>query len=143
MEYFTLIIIWTLWCVIHSSMISVTVTGFVKKRLGKSYKYYRLFYNLAATATLIPVLLYSLNLKGDVLFRWDGNLAIGQFFLLLIAISLFLAGGKQYDLQQFIGLRQIRSGKSFSGISESGVINTPGILRVTRHPWYLAAIIFV
>jgi hypothetical protein len=124
-------------------MISVTVIGFVKKRLGKSYKYYRLFYNLAATATLIPVLLYSLNLKGDVLFRWDGNLAIGQFFLLLIAISLFLAGGKQYDLQQFIGLRQIRSGKSFSGISESGEINTPGILRVTRHPWYLAAIIFV
>jgi protein-S-isoprenylcysteine O-methyltransferase Ste14 len=143
MEYVALIILWILWCIIHSGMISVTMNDFAKKRLRSSYKYYRLFYNLFATATLIPVLLYSLSLKGDVIFRWEGNLAIVQFFLLLIALSLFLAGGMQYDMQQFIGIRQIRSGKSCSALSDSCGIGTSGILRVTRHPWYLAAIIFV
>ena len=143
MEYFALIILWTLWCTIHSGMISATVNDFFNKRLGSSFKYYRLFYNLVATATLIPVLLYSLSLKGAVIFRWEGNLAIVQFFLLLIALSLFLAGGMQYDMQQFIGIRQIRTGISYSPLSESGDIGMSGILSATRHPWYLAAIIFV
>ena len=143
MEYVFLVIVWLLWCAIHSGLISITVNNFFKKRLGSSFKYYRLFYNLFATATLIPVFLYSLSLKGDVIFRWEGNLAIVQFLLLLIALALFLAGGMQYDMQQFIGLRQIRSGTSCSALSDSCDINTSGILRVTRHPWYLAAIIFV
>jgi len=143
MEYFALIILWTLWCAIHSGMISVTVNDFLKKRLGSSFIYYRLFYNLVAVTTLIPVLLYSLSLKGDVLFRWQGNLTIVQIALLLIALSLFIAGGLQYDMLQFVGIRQIRSGKSYSPLSESGDFGTSGILSVTRHPWYLAAIIFV
>ena len=88
-------------------------------------------------------MLYSLSLKGDVIFRWHGNLTIVQIALLLIALSLFIAGGKQYDMLQFVGIRQIRSGKSYFALSKSGAIGTSGILRATRHPWYLAAIIFV
>lgn len=143
MEYFALIILWILWCTIHSGMISITVNDFAKKRLGSSFKYYRLFYNLVAVATFIPILLYSLSLKGAVLFHWQGNLTIVQIVLLIIALALFLAGGLQYDMLQFIGIRQIRSGKSFFTLSESGDIGTSGILSLTRHPWYLAAIIFI
>lgn len=43
----------------------------------------------------------------------------------------------------FFGIRQIISGKSQSTLSESGEINTSGILSITRHPWYLATIIFI
>jgi protein-S-isoprenylcysteine O-methyltransferase Ste14 len=88
-------------------------------------------------------MLYSRSLQGIVLFRWQGTLTIVQIALLLIALSLFIAGGTQYDMLQFIGIRQIRSGKSCSALSDSCAIGTSGILRVTRHPWYLAAIIFV
>ena len=120
MEYVALIILWILWCTIHSGMISITVHEFVKKSLGSSFKYYRLFYNFVAVATLIPVLLYTLSIKGDVLFRWQGNLTLIQIALLLIAISLFIAGGLQYDMLHFFGIRQIQSGKSYAALTESG-----------------------
>ena len=37
-------------------MISETATGFLKRRLGESFRFYRLFFNSVATLTLIPVL---------------------------------------------------------------------------------------
>jgi len=70
-------------------------------------------------------------------------MTIAQIVLLIIAMSLFISGGLKYDTLQFFGIRQIKSGKLHSTLSESGDINTSGILSLTRHPWYLAAIIFV
>jgi len=143
MEYLGLIILWSIWCAIHSGMISLTVNDYLKISLGSYYKFYRLFFNLVALTTLIPLMLYSLSLKGPVLFRWEGYMMIVQIVLLIIAMSLFISGGLKYDMLQFFGIRQIKSGKSHSTLSESGDIEISGILSLTRHPWYLAAIIFI
>ena len=143
MKYLTLILLWTIWCAIHSGMISLTVNNYLKNSLGSYYKFYRLFYNLVALVTIIPLIFYSLSVKSPVLFRWQGYLTIVQFALLIIVISLIISGGLKYDLLQFLGIRQIKSGKSHSTLSQSGDIDTSGILNLTRHPWYLAAIIFV
>ena len=70
-------------------------------------------------------------------------MTIVKIALLTIVISLFISGGLKYDMLQFFGIRQIKSGKSHSTLSESGDIDTSGILSLTRHPWYLAVIIFV
>lgn len=143
MKYLYLIILWILWCVIHSGMISLFVVKYVKNRFGRSYKYYRLFYNLAALITLIPLIYYSQSIKGPIIFIWKGHLTIIQIFLAAIAIALFTAGCLKYDMLHFIGMRQIKSGKSHSVLSESGDIDTAGILSITRHPWYLGAIILI
>ena len=124
-------------------MISITVTGYLKKRLGSYYKFYRLFFNLFAFSTLIPLILYSLSLRERIIFRWEGSLIIIQIALLIIAMSLFVAGALKYDMLRFLGIRQVKSGKSFSTLSESGDIDTSGVLGITRHPWYLGAIIFI
>jgi protein-S-isoprenylcysteine O-methyltransferase Ste14 len=124
-------------------MISLTVTDYLKKRLENYYKFYRLFFNLVAFTTFLPLLFYSKSLKGPVLFRWEGYLTIIQIALLIIVISLFISGGLKYDMLEFLGIRQIKTGKSHYTLSESGDIDTTGILSITRHPWYLAAIIFV
>ena len=39
-------------------MISETATGFLKRRLGDSFRFYRLFFNSIAMFTLIPLLWY-------------------------------------------------------------------------------------
>ena len=57
MEYLALIILWGIWCAIHSGMISLTVNDYLKNRLGSYCKFYRLFYNLVALITLIPLIL--------------------------------------------------------------------------------------
>lgn len=143
MEYLILIILWCVWCMLHSAMISLTVTKYLKDRLGSKYRFYRLFYNLFALTTLIPLTLYGAELRGQVLFRWDGFLVIFQLMLAITALYLFVSGAIKYDLMQFFGIRQIKSGNSYSALSETGAIDTSGVLSLTRHPWYLAAIILV
>lgn len=143
MEYLALIILWITWCFIHSGMIALTVTNYLKKTLGSYYKFYRLFFNLVAFTTFLPLLFYSKSLKGSVLFSWEGYLTIIQIALLIIVVFLFIAGGMKYDMLEFFGIRQIKTGKSHSILSESGDIDTSGILSITRHPWYLAGIILV
>jgi protein-S-isoprenylcysteine O-methyltransferase Ste14 len=143
MEYLILIILWCIWCIIHSGMIALTVDNYLKNRLRSYYKYYRLFYNLVALTTLIPLILYYLTLKGPVLFSWQGYLMTIQIILFMVVILLFISGGLKYDILQLLGIRQIKSGKVHATLSESGDINTSGILGVTRHPMYLATIIFV
>jgi methanethiol S-methyltransferase len=143
MSYSALIVLWSIWCFIHSGMITLTFSSYIKVRLSRYYRFYRLFFNLVALATLIPLILYSITLKGPVIFQWQGPMIVVQFFLLAIAMVLFIAGALKYDMLQFIGLRQIISGETSLSLSKSGEINSTGILSLTRHPWYLGAIIFI
>jgi methanethiol S-methyltransferase len=143
MKYLALIIFWSLWCAVHSGMISLTVSGYLKSRFGTGYRFYRLLYNFVALTTLAPLILYSQSLKGAVLFRWEGYMTIVQIVLLITVFALFVSGGLKYDMLHFFGIRQIMSGKLHSTLSESGDLDTSGVLNLTRNPWYLAAIIFI
>ncbi len=85
MDHFLLAIFWIVWCVLHSGMISLTATEFLKRRLRAHYRFYRLFFNLLAVATIIPVILYAQSLEGPALFRWEGFLIVFQVLLLALA----------------------------------------------------------
>ncbi|MBP2626703.1 MAG: hypothetical protein H6Q68_1414 [Firmicutes bacterium] len=143
MKYIILIILWCTWCTVHSGMISLTITNYLRDRLGRKYRFYRLFYNVISLTTMIPIILYGANLTGQVLFRWDGFLLIVKLILVITALLLFILGAIKYDIVHFFGIRQIKYGSSHSALSKTGAIDTSGILRITRHPWYLAAIIFI
>jgi protein-S-isoprenylcysteine O-methyltransferase Ste14 len=91
----------------------------------------------------MPVAFYSTGLKSEVLFQWSGFSLIIQSLLMIIVVTLFFAGLKKYDMLQFLGIRQIKSGNSHILLSATGDIDTSGIFRLTRHPWYLAVIIFI
>ena len=143
MEYISLVVLWSLWCVLHSTMIALRVTDYLKRRLGRGYRYYRLVFNLTAVATLAPLLIYSRLLEGPVVIEWYGVLAWVQWVLLAAGMVLFVLGALKYDLLSFAGIRQIRSGRHHTVMSESGAIDTSGILGLTRHPWYIGAILFV
>jgi protein-S-isoprenylcysteine O-methyltransferase Ste14 len=143
MHYAILAILWIIWCALHSLMISVRLTGYFKQRLGASYRFYRLIFNLLAFATLIPVVLYTLSIRGPVIFRWEGYLVIVQVLLLATSIFLFVAGAKHYDLLTFLGIRQIRRETSSGALTASGLLDTTGIHGVIRHPWYLASMMVI
>jgi len=132
-----------LWCAIHSGMICLKVTEYLKLRLGTYFRFYRLIYNLVAIVTIIPVISFGDSIEGSLIFQWEGYLLILQILLLAISIFLFIAGAKHYDIFQFLGIRQIWTGRSHSVITKGGELKTDGILSVTRHPWYLAAILLI
>jgi protein-S-isoprenylcysteine O-methyltransferase Ste14 len=143
MQYILLTILWILWCTIHSLLISLLVTTYLEIKLGIQYRFYRLFYNFISIVTLIPILLYSHRVQGALIYTWEGNLIIIQFILFMFAFILFLTGARKYDIMQFLGIRQIQSGRSHAPLTDSDKIDMTGVLGVTRHPWYLGAIILI
>jgi len=46
-------------------------------------------------------------------------------------------------MDQLLGIKQIKEGTSNKAISDTGELDTSGVLKITRHPWYLAAILLV
>lgn len=59
-----------------------------------------------------------------------------QVILIITGIGLFLLGAKKYDFRRFIGLSQLNEQASSPGLTQSGGLDTSGILSVMRHPWY-------
>lgn len=143
MEYVMLVLLWTSWCVVHSAMVSITVTDYLKFKLGNHFRFYRLFYNGFAIVTLIPVAIYSYGVQSEPVFVWDGYLRVFQVVLFLIAIFLFSAGITHYDALQFLGIRQAKQRSMSEGMTKTGELNATGILGTMRHPWYVGAIAFI
>lgn len=142
-EYLILIFIWVFWCTLHSFMISTSITNFLKSRLGSLYRFYRLLFNAVSIITIIPVLVYSYSVKSEILFRWEGLYIIFQAIIVVISFYFFYSGAKYYDGLQFLGIRQIKEDNLHKLLSQSGQLDTKGILCVTRHPWYLGSILII
>lgn len=143
MEYIILILLWISYCVLHSILISTTATEFLKRKLKKAYKYYRLFYNIIALVTLIPVMIYTDSINGDSVIIWSGYLFIPQYFLLSVSIMLIISALFNYDLLQFIGFRQIFNNRTHRVLSTSGMIKENGVMGLVRHPLYSAVFILL
>ncbi len=141
--YLYVVLGWILWCILHSALISITVTEYMKKKLGDAFRFYRLFYNTFSLATLLPLASYSLSIRQEPVFRWAGPLVIVQYLLLGASIFLFIAGGWHYSLSQFLGIRQIKAEQGSRSLSGYDTFVALGIHRVIRHPWYLGGVMIV
>jgi methanethiol S-methyltransferase len=142
LKFLLLAVTWTTYCAVHSAMISETATTFLKRRLGDSFRFYRLFFNAVAIVSLIPVVSYSRSLRGEPLFRWEGILLAARYAFLAGSALLFFAGGRHYSLRQFIGISQLR-GTSSGGLATGGGIDSSGVLGLVRHPWYTAVVLLL
>jgi protein-S-isoprenylcysteine O-methyltransferase Ste14 len=142
LKYLFLALAWTAYCTLHSAMISETVTRLLKRRLGDSFRFYRLCFNSVAVLTLIPVLSYSHSLRQEAIFRWEGVWLVLQYPLMACGILLVIAGGRHYSLGQFVGISQLR-GASSGGLATGGGIDSSGVLGLVRHPWYTAVVLLL
>ena len=142
-KYLILSLLVIAWCVLHSTMISVSATEYIKKHLGPKFCFYRLFFNFISVLTLMPVVLFAYSIRTQAIFHWNGHMRIGQVILLGFAGLLFFLGGRHYDAGQLLGIKQIREGTSNKVITDTGELDISGILGITRHPWYLATILLI
>ena len=123
-KYLMLSLLVIAWCVLHSAMISVTVTEYFKKRLEPNFRFYRLFFNLIAILTLIPVALFAYSIRTQPIFQWDGYMRIGQMLVLVITVMLLFIGGRHYDLRQVLGIKQIKERTSNKAITDTSCRST-------------------
>lgn len=143
MPYVILSTLWLAWCFVHSALISRSTTEHLRQKLGDRIRFHRMAYNLLALMTLIPIVLYKRSLAGPLIFQWTGPAVALQVFLVIVSLALFVAGARHYDGLTFLGLRQIGIGGRRSLLTASGELERDGILAVTRHPWYLGAILIL
>ena len=141
--YLILALLIVAWCSLHSTMIAQPVTEYLQRRLGRKFRFYRLFFNIIAILTLIPVVIFAYSLRTPPVFQWQGAMQLLRVLFLGTAIFLFLLGARRYDARQFFGIEQIKQGTSSKAIASSGGLDTSGILSVIRHPWYLAGILLI
>ena len=143
MPYLLLAIFWIAWCALHSALISLPVTAWLRKKFPDGFRYYRILYNLFSVVTLLPVLLFGLSLKSEPVVAWQGPWRIVPILLGIAALSFLAAGARRYDLSQFLGLRQLKDEKTCSVLTDDCTLDTGGVLSIVRHPWYSAGILAV
>ena len=142
-NYIILAIILIIWCAVHSIMIDYNFMKFLESKFQSKIHYYRLFYNIFSTISLLPILIYAYSLPNEIYFNWEGYFVIIQILLIVFSMVFFITGYKNYDLSQLAGTQQIKNKTVHKSLSKSGDLKTEGILGITRHPWYTAFFIIL
>lgn len=129
-------VLWVLYGVVHSVLASVGVKNFFRKRMGQSFKHYRLLYTVFAFLSMAAVIGYQLSITSIYLFKqttlttWIGAAVAGS------GVALMLVCIKKY----FMSLSGLRSLVEESPAQE---LIVSGLHRHLRHPLYLGTFLFL
>lgn len=137
-----LVLLWTIWCILHSLLISRTAHRAVRRFFKPFYPFYRIIYVVFSLLSLLPVLWYQFSLPHQVIIPASWLLRSGQISLLLYAGFMFWAGARVYDMSYFLGMTQWRNFSNHKK-EESLPFHSDGILATVRHPWYSGGIAFL
>jgi protein-S-isoprenylcysteine O-methyltransferase Ste14 len=132
---------WMVYFALHSLLASLVV----KRRVAASWPnllpYYRLIYNILALLLLLPILWFSYHDPEPMLWRWQGIAAWLANGLALAAIFGFWLSLKSYDMQEFLGLRQLQF--HVRKVEDQEHFHLSPFHRFVRHPWYLFGLILI
>lgn len=144
MKYLTLSFIWVGYCFLHSFLISIRFTNYLTRVLKNYYAFYRLFYVLISLVLLIWIINIPTQLDNVIVITnvppWS---IIRQVLTWGSLLMFFWAFFFNYDSLSFFGIRQMLNFGKVKQINPSEAIKKNGLLALTRHPMYLALIIFL
>ncbi len=144
MEYLLVASLWIGYCALHSYLISIGFTNLMARLLKNYYAFYRFLYIVLSLALLIPLIDVSDRSDTDIIITYEYPLSIVRFLLLYGSLLLFFtAFFFNYDSLSFFGIRQILNFGKPKRTDPSVDMKKNGLLGITRHPMYLALIIFL
>lgn len=128
-----------LWGALHSKLATPRVKNWLSRRLGPSAdRGYRLFYNLVAAATLLPVLAIPARIPGPTLWQILSPWVFITTAVQVVAILVILLVLLQTGASSFLGIRQL-----FSPQGTAARLMVSGFYRWVRHPLYTAALVLI
>lgn len=132
---------WLVFGLFHSATASFHVKRWVANRWPAAAPWYRLAYNVVSLIAVLPILYLSYAPGGEPLWQWHGAWRWLSHALAIAGMAGFVVTSRWYDMDAFLGLRQIREGDRQPDGHERFRISP--IHRFVRHPWYFFCLILV
>lgn len=132
---------WIGYFVLHSTLASLTAKRKVAAAWPRLMPYYRLSFNLLALLLILPILWLSYREQGPLQWQWQGIAAWLANGLALAALIGFWLSLQRYDMQEFLGLRQLRF--NVQRVEDQEHFHLSPFHRYVRHPWYFFGLVLV
>ncbi len=132
---------WIGYFALHSALASLVVKRRVAAAWPNLMPYYRLTYNILASLLILPILWLTYHDPGPMLWRWRGIAVWLANGLALAALFGFWLSLKSYDMQEFLGLRQLQF--DVRRVEDQEQFHLSPFHRFVRHPWYFFGLVLV
>src|SRR6476620_5034234 len=135
-NHFILIILWTVYCILHSLLASIGIKKKLLHILGNKFKYYLLCYTVFAFVFLVFILYYQINIETTLVFKPSFFSRLAGIFIGGTGLVIMFICIKKYFIS-LSGLLSLVKEASHSSLIISG------IHKYVRHPLYLGTFGFV
>lgn len=133
--YLYLALFWAAFYFLHTFLANLDFKIWLKTKMGKSYKYFRLIYSLFSTFFFLFILLYGASLeKKYVLAITDLSTYFG-YMLAAFGTIILVKAFKHFSLSTFSGM------KPHDDLDEIHVFVRKGLHQYIRHPLYAGLIL--
>jgi protein-S-isoprenylcysteine O-methyltransferase Ste14 len=132
---------WLGYAALHSALASFGVKAWTARRWPGFTPWYRLSFNAVAFVTVLPILWLSYAIEAPMLWQWQGSWRWLSYGLAVAALAGFAATARWYDMDTFLGLRQIRERDRQPDGHEAFRLSP--FHRFVRHPWYCFGLVLV
>ncbi len=137
-QHLILAVAWIAFCFLHSLLADVGVKQNLAKSLGKSFRYFRLYYSLFAAITFFIVLIYQVGMNSFYLFQ-PNNISYTLGLVTAIVGLIIMAVCIRKYFAQLSGLKTL----FIDEVKTGNVLIITGIHRFVRHPLYAGTFIFI
>ncbi len=129
-----------LWGVLHSLLAGPRAKQWLHQRIGSpADRGYRLFYNVVAAVTLLPVMAVPARYPGLTLYQIPEPWVFATSAVQIVALLAIVLTLLQTGASRFLGIRQLLFPKG----SGAARLQVSGFYRWVRHPLYAAGLTLI
>ena len=132
---------WTGYFALHSILASLAVKRRVAAAWPDLMPYYRLTFNVLAILLILPILWLTYRDAEPTLWQWQGAAAWLTDGLALAALCGFGLSLWSYDMQEFLGVRQLQL--HVRKVEDQEHFHLSTFHRYVRHPWYFFGLVLI
>ncbi len=136
-----IIILFLGYFILHSFTASLWLKQWIAACCPVVVPWYRLLFNLLATLLAIPLAWIAWRYPGESLWQWQGVMFYLMNGIALLSLLTLVYSSRSYDMQEFLGLRQLQTRTSEVNDMEHFHIST--FHRYVRHPWYFLILVIL
>lgn len=146
LDVLIIILLFSLFGVFHTILASNKLKERIRDNSEGTIAFYRLFYNIFAIVSLIAV--YALAPKPRlIIYDLPNPYDLIVFAFQAAALAGFFWAGFSVDAREFFGINQVirylRNNYDETELDEHSELHTIGPYKISRHPLYLFAILFL